>query len=51
MNTMQMNQEKVVMLENNLALQAEILGRYEQLVAGRWCLFGSAIPQSAKHRC
>ena len=34
-NTMQMNQEEVVMLENNLALQAEILGRYEQLnVAG-----------------
>ena len=34
-NTMQMNQEEVAMLENNLALQAEILGRYEQLnVAG-----------------
>ena len=32
-NTMQMNQEEVVMLENNLALQAEILGRYEQLNA------------------
>ena len=32
-NTMQMNQEEVVMLENNLALQAEILGRYEQLRA------------------
>ena len=32
-NTMQMNQEEVVMLENNLALQAEILGRYEQLKA------------------
>ena len=32
-NTMQMNQEEVVMLENNLALQAEILGRYEQLQA------------------
>lgn len=34
-NTIQMNQEEVVMLENNLALQAQILGRYEQLqVAG-----------------
>ena len=32
-NTMQMNQEEVVMLENNLALQAEILERYEQLNA------------------
>ena len=32
-NTMQMNQEEVVMLENNLALQAEILERYEQLQA------------------
>ena len=32
-NTMQMNQEEVVMLENNLALQAEILGRYQQLQA------------------
>ena len=32
-NTMKMNQEEVVMLENNLALQTEILGRYEQLKA------------------
>ena len=32
-NTMQMNQEEVVMLENNLALQVEILGRYKQLQA------------------
>jgi HlyD family secretion protein len=32
-NTMQMNQEEVLMLENNLALQAEILERYEQLQA------------------
>ena len=32
-NTMQMNQAEVAMLENNLALQAEILGRYEQLRA------------------
>ena len=32
-NTMKMNQEEVVMLENKLALQAEILGRYEQLQA------------------
>ena len=30
-NTMQMNQEEVLMLENNLTLQAEILVRYEQL--------------------
>ena len=30
-NTMQMNQEEVVMLENNLALQVEILGRYKHL--------------------
>ena len=30
-NTMQMNQEEVVMLENNLGLQAEILERYQQL--------------------
>ena len=28
-----MNQAEVAMLENNLALQAEILGRYEQLNA------------------
>ena len=32
-NTMQMNQEEVVMLENKLALQGEILERYEQLNA------------------
>ena len=32
-NTMKMNQEEVVMLENNLALQVEILGRYKQLQA------------------
>ena len=32
-NTMQMNQEEVVMLQNNLALQVEILGRYKQLQA------------------
>ena len=32
-NTLQMNQEEVVMLENNLALQTEILERYEQLQA------------------
>ena len=32
-NTMQMNEEEVVMLENNLALQGEILERYEQLNA------------------
>ena len=32
-NTMQMNQEEVVMLQNNLALQAEILERYGQLQA------------------
>ena len=32
-NTMQMNQEEVLMLENNLTLQAEILERYEQLQA------------------
>ena len=30
-NTMQINQEKVVMLENNLVLQVDILKRYEQL--------------------
>ena len=30
-NTMQMNQEEVLMLENNLVLQSEILGRYGQL--------------------
>lgn len=30
-NTMQMNQEEVLMLENNLMLQSEILDRYEQL--------------------
>ena len=30
-NTMQMNQEQVMMLENNLVLQSEILDRYEQL--------------------
>ena len=30
-NTMQMNQEVVLMLENNLTLQSEILDRYEQL--------------------
>ena len=30
-NTMQMNQEEVLMLENNLVLQSEILDRYEQL--------------------
>ncbi|MCB4412054.1 HlyD family secretion protein [Synechococcus sp. MU1611] len=30
-NTMQMNQEEVLMLENNLTLQAEILERYKQL--------------------
>ena len=30
-NTMQMNQEEVLMLENNLTLQSEILDRYEQL--------------------
>ena len=30
-NTMQMNQEQVMMLENNLTLQSEILDRYEQL--------------------
>ena len=30
-NTMQMNQEEVLMLENNLILQSEILDRYEQL--------------------
>ena len=29
--TMQVNQEEVLMLENNLALQIEILDRYEQL--------------------
>ncbi len=33
LNTMQMNQEEVLMLENNLALQSEILERYEQLQA------------------
>ena len=33
LNTMQMNQEEVLMLENNLALQNEILQRYEQLQA------------------
>ena len=32
-NTIQMNQEEVVMLENNLALQTEILERYRQLEA------------------
>ena len=32
-NTMQMNKEEVVMLENNLTLQGEILERYEQLNA------------------
>ena len=32
-NTIQMNQAEVTMLENNLALQAKILGRYEQLRA------------------
>ena len=30
-NTMQVNQEEVLMLENNLELQVEILKRYEQL--------------------
>ena len=30
-NTMQMNLEQVMMLENNLTLQSEILDRYEQL--------------------
>ena len=30
-NTMQMNQEQVMMLESNLTLQSEILDRYEQL--------------------
>ena len=30
-NTMQMNQEEVLMLESNLALQSEILGRYKHL--------------------
>jgi len=30
-NTMQMNQEQVMMLENNFTLQSEILDRYEQL--------------------
>ncbi|QNI81054.1 type I secretion system ABC transporter/ HlyD family [Synechococcus sp. RS9907] len=30
-NTMQVNQEEVLMLENNLELQSEILKRYEQL--------------------
>ena len=30
-NTMQMNQEEVLMLENNLVLQSEILGRYKHL--------------------
>ena len=30
-NTMQMNQEEVLMLENNLTLQSEILGRYKHL--------------------
>ncbi|QNI96109.1 HlyD family secretion protein [Synechococcus sp. RS9902] len=30
-NTIQVNQEEVLMLENNLELQAEILKRYEQL--------------------
>ena len=32
-NTMKMNQEEVVMLENNLALRVKILGRYKQLQA------------------
>jgi len=32
-NYMQVNQEEVLMLESNLALQAEILGRFEQLEA------------------
>jgi len=32
-NTMQVNQEEVLMLESNLQLQAEILERYEQLEA------------------
>ena len=32
-NTMEINQEEVVMLENNLALQSEILERFEQLAA------------------
>ena len=30
-NTMQMNQEEVLMLESNLVLQSEILGRYKNL--------------------
>ena len=30
-NTMQMNQEEVLMLESNLVLQSEILGRYKHL--------------------
>ena len=30
-NTMQMNQEEVLMLESNLVLQSEILGRYKDL--------------------
>ena len=33
LKTMQVNQEEVLMLENNLQLQAEILERYEQLEA------------------
>ena len=31
LNTMQMNQEEVLMLESNLVLQSEILGRYKHL--------------------
>ncbi len=33
LNYMQVNQEEVLMLQSNLALQAEILGRFEQLEA------------------
>ena len=49
-NTMQMNQEEVVMLENNLALQAEILERYEQLNAAG-AFSEVQYLQSAKRRC
>ena len=49
-NTMQMNQEEVMMLENNLALQTEILDRYEQLQASG-AFSKVQYLQSAKCRC
>ena len=47
-NTIQMNQEEVAMLENNLAFQAELLGRYEQLqVAGTFRRCSTSISKTS----